>query len=281
MHKPADCARPARGLHGVPAALLAALLGCCGAAAHAQPGPAWPVKPVRMIAPFPPGGSSDLIARVVAQKMSEALAGGVIVDNRPGAGSNLGTAMAARAAPDGYTVLVSSVTAAVNMTLVKNPGYDLLKDFAPVSTLAVGPTALVLHPSVPAKSVLELIQLVFASMPVVVQHMKTGRLRTLAVTGAQRTPLAPELPTMAESGVPGYAFDSWWGLVTNAGVPRRIVEQMNAVVRRGQQSPDVRERFAELGIDPLHSSPEELAAFTRAEMARLAKIIRETGMQAD
>ena len=213
--------------------------------------------------------------------MSEALASGVIVDNRPGAGSNLGTAMAARAAPDGYTVLVSSVTAAVNMTLVKNPGYDLLKDFAPVSTLAVGPTALVLHPSVPAKSVLELIQLVFASMPVVVQHMKTGRLRTLAVTGAQRTPLAPELPTMAESGVPGYAFDTWWGLVTNAGVPRRIVEQMNAVVRRGQQSPDVRERFAELGIDPLHSSPEELAAFTRAEMARLAKIIRETGMQAD
>ena len=337
MHKPADCARPARGLHGVPAALLAALLGCCGAAAHAQPGPAWPVKPVRMIAPFPPGGSSDLIARVVAQKMSEALAGGVIVDNRPGAGSNLGTAMAARAAPDGYTVLVSSVTAAVNMTLTKNPGYDLLKDFAPVSTLAVGPTALVLHPSVPAKSVLELIrlaqakpgslnygsggagtpshisgemfrhmarapithvpykgtgqsvtdllagqiQLVFASMPVVVQHMKTGRLRTLAVTGAQRTPLAPELPTMAESGVPGYAFDTWWGLVTNAGVPRRIVEQMNAVVRRGQQSPDVRERFAELGIDPLHSSPEELATFTRAEMARLAKIIRETGMQAD
>jgi tripartite-type tricarboxylate transporter receptor subunit TctC len=118
-------------------------------------------------------------------------------------------------------------------------------------------------------------------MPVVVQHMKTGRLRTLAVTGAQRTPLAPELPTMAESGVPGYAFDTWWGLVTNAGVPRRIVEQMNAVVRRGQQSPDVRERFAELGIDPLHSSPDEFATFTRAEMARLAKIIRETGMRSD
>ena len=332
-------ARSAGCPRGMPAtvfsALLASLLGCAAGIAQAQP--AYPAKPIRLVAPFPPGGSSDLIARVVAQKMSEGLAGSVIIDNRPGAGSNLGTALAARAVPDGYTLLVTSVTSAINMTLSRDRGFDLLKDFAPISTLAIGPTALVVHPSVPAKSVADLIrlaqakpdalnygsggtgtpshisgemfrhmakapithvpykgtgqsvtdllagqiQLVFASMPVVVQHMKTGRLRTLAVTGAQRTPLAPDLPTVAESGIPGYAFDSWWGLVTNAGVPRRIVDQLNTVVRRGQQTAEVRDRFNELGIDPLHSSPDEFAAFTRAEIARLARIISETGMRAD
>jgi len=322
--------------------VLATLLACAAGAAplqssHAQSAPPYPVKPVRLIAPFPPGGSSDLIARVVAHRMSENLPGTVVIDNRPGAGSNLGTALAARASPDGYTLLIVSVTAAINMTLSRNPGYDLMKDFSPISTLAVGPTALVVHPSVPVKSVGDLIrlaqskpgslnygsggagtpshisgemfrhmakapithvpykgtgqsvtdllagqiQLVFASMPVVVQHMKTGRLRTLAVTGAQRTPLAPDLPTVAESGIPGYAFDSWWGLVTNAGVPRRIVEQLNTVVRRGQQSAEVRDRFTELGIDVLQSSPEEFAAFARAEITRLARIIHETGIRAD
>jgi tripartite-type tricarboxylate transporter receptor subunit TctC len=330
--------RSARGMRAV----MATVLACAAAAAsvqplHAQPAPPYPVKPVRLIAPFPPGGSSDLIARVVAQKMSENLPGNVIIDNRPGAGSNLGTALAARAAPDGYTLLIVSVTGAMNMTLSRNPGYDLLKDFAPISTLAVGPTALVVHPSVPAKNVADLIrlaqakpgalnygsggagtpshisgemfrhmakapithvpykgtgqsvtdllagqiQLVFASMPVVMQHMKGGRLRTLAVTGAQRTPLAPDLPTVAESGIPGYAFDSWWGLVTNAGVPRRIVDQLNTVVRRGQQTTEVRDRFTELGIDVLHSSPEEFAAFKRSEITRLARIINETGIRAD
>jgi tripartite-type tricarboxylate transporter receptor subunit TctC len=299
--------------------------------------PGYPAKPVRMIAPFPPGGSSDLIARIVAQKMSEGLGQQMIVENRPGAGSNLGSAAAARAAPDGYTVLITSVTAAINRTLIRNPGYDLIKDFTPLGKLAIGPTALVVHPSVPVTNVRELIklaqsrpgelnygsggngtpahicgemfrtlarvnlshvpykgtgqsvtdlmagqiQLVFASMPVVFPHMKTGRLRTLAVTGAQRTALAPNLPTIAEAGVPGYAFDSWWGLVTNAGVPQPIVNTLTTELRRVLQLPEVKDRFADLGIDVTPSTPAELASFTRAEIERMAKVIKDTGIRAD
>lgn len=297
----------------------------------------YPVKPVRLVAPFPAGGSSDLIARIVAQRLSEGFSNQVLVDNRPGAGSNLGMQIAARAAPDGYTLLITSVTAAINVTLFKNPGYDLVKDFAPIAKLAIGPTALVVHPSVPARSVPEFIKLaqtrpgqlnygsggvgtpshicgemlrvmanvkiahvpykgtgqsitdlmagqihfVFASMPVVFPHMKTGRLRTLAVTGAKRTPLAPNLPTVAESGIPGYAFDSWWGLVTNAGAPQPIINMLAGEVRRIQQLPDVKERFADLGIDVLQGSPAELAGFTRSEIDRFSKIIRDTGIRAE
>ena len=320
----------------------AAALALSGAPLFAQtaaPGTtsSYPVKPVRLVAPFPPGGSSDLIARILTQKMSEGLGQQVIVENRPGAGSNLGTQAAARAAPDGYTILISSVTAAINMSLYRNPGFDLLKDFAPISKLAVGPTALVVHPSVPVTHVRELIklaqarpgqlaygsggngtpshicgemframakvnilhvpykgtgqsvtdlmagqiQLVFASMPVVFPHMKTGRLRTLAVTGAQRTSLAPKLPTIAESGIPGYAFDSWWGLVTNAGVPQPIIDRLYNETRRVLGLPDVKERFADLGIDVLQGSPTELASFTRAEIDRMAKVIRDTGIKAE
>lgn len=297
----------------------------------------YPNKVVRLIAPFPPGGSSDLIARIVAQKLSEGFSQQVIVENRPGAGSNLGMQVAARAPADGYTLLIVSVTAPINVTLFRNPGYDLIKDFAPIAKLAVGPTALVVHPSVPATNVRELIklaqsrpgqlnygsggngtpahicgemfrvmakaniahvpykgtgqsvtdlmagqiQLVFASMPVVFPHMKTGRLRTLAVTGAARTPLAPDLPTVAESGVPGYAFDSWWGLVTNAGVPQPIINTVHGEVRRILQLRDVKDRFTDLGIDGLQGTPAELDSFTRSEIDRYAKIIRATGIKAE
>ena len=311
--------------------LLAAFTASTGA------GQAYPVKPVRLIAPFPPGGSSDLIARIVAQRLSEGFPNQVIIENRPGAGSNLGSQLAARAAPDGYTLLITSVTAAINVSLFRNPGYDLVKDFTPLSKLAVGPTALVVHPSVPAHNVPQFIKLaqsrpgqlnygsggngtpshicgemfrlmakvniahvpykgtgqsvtdlmagqihfVFASMPVVFPHMKTGRLRTLAVTGAKRTPLAPDLPTVAESGLPGYAFDSWWGLVTNTGVPQAIINTLSTETRRVLQLPDVKERFADLGIDVAQSTPAELASFTRSEIDRFAKIIRDTGIRAD
>lgn len=297
----------------------------------------YPVKPLRLIAPFPPGGSSDLIARILTQKMSEGLGQPVVVENRPGAASNVGTQVAARASADGYTLLITSVTGAINATLHRNLGFDLVKDFAPISKLALGPTALVVHPSVPATTVRELIklaqtrpgelaygsggsgtpshicgemlramakvkilhvpykgtgqsvtdlmagqiQLVFASMPVVFPHMKTGRLRTLAVTGAKRTSLAPQLPTVAESGVPGYAMESWWGLVTNAGVAQPVINTLYNETRRVLSLPDVKERFAELGIDVLQGSPAELASFTRAEIERMAKVIKDTGIRAE
>lgn len=318
----------------VPACAAVAVLTVCHGTLWAQ---AYPSKPVRLIAPFPPGGSSDLIGRILAQRLSEGLSQPVIIENRPGAGSNLGTQVAARAAPDGYTLLIVSVTAAINATLYRNPGYDLLKDFAPVSKIAVGPIALVVHPSLPVKNVRDLIrlaqsrpgelnygtggsgtpahicgelfrsiagikiahvpykgtgqsvtdliagqiQLVFASMPVAIAHVKTGRLRSLAVAGAQRTPIAPELPTMAESGVPGYAFESWWGLMTNAGVAPPIIDKLSGETRRVLQLPDVKTRFAGLGIDVSQGTPAELAALARAEITRMAKVIRDTGIHAD
>jgi tripartite-type tricarboxylate transporter receptor subunit TctC len=311
-----------------------AIAAACSVHAHAQ---IYPVKPVRLIAPFPAGGSSDLIARILAQRMSEGLSQQIIVDNRPGAGSNLGTQLAARAVPDGYTILLTGVPAAINMSLYQKPGFDLLKDFSPITMVAIGPTALVVHPSVPARSVQQLIklaqtrpgelnygsggngtpshicgemlrymakikithvpykgtgqsitdlmagqlQIVFASMPVVFPHMKTGKMRTLGVTGAKRTPLAPDLPTMAESGLPGYAFDSWWGFVTNANVTPAIINTLNAETRRALQLPDVKDRFADLGIDIVHGTPAELASFTRAEIDRFAKVIRDTGIKAE
>ncbi len=325
-----------RGVHvlGGVWVMVMGVLAACSAPLHAQN---YPAKPVRLIAPFPAGGSSDLIARIVAQRLSEGFPNQVIIENRPGAGSNLGSQIASRAAPDGYTLLITSVTAAINVSLFKNPGYDLMKDFAPIAKLAVGPTALVVHPSVPARNVREFIALaqsrpgqlnygsggngtpahicgemfrvmakvniahvpykgtgqsvtdlmagqihfVFASMPVVFPHMKTGRLRTLASTGSKRTPLAPDLPTVAEAGIPGYAFDSWWGLVTNAAVPPAIINTLNTEVRRVLQLPDVKERFADLGIDVSQSTPAELASFTRAEIERFAKVIRDTGIRVD
>jgi tripartite-type tricarboxylate transporter receptor subunit TctC len=327
-----DAAESARWVACIGAAITLAPLG---AVAHAQS--AYPVRPVRLIAPFPPGGSSDLIARVLAQRLTEALPHPVLIDNRPGAGSNLGTQLAARAVPDGHTLLLGSVTNAINATLYRDPGYDLMRDFSPISKLAIGPNALVVHPSVPARSVAELVRLararpgqlnygsggsgttshlsgemlrsmagidivhipykgtgqsvgdlvaghihfVFASMPVVMPQMKAGRLRALAVTGAQRTPQAPDLPTVAEAGIAGYAFDTWWSLLAPAGTAPAIVTQLNGEVRRILALPDVRQRFAELGIDVLPSTPAELGEFTRSEIERLAKIIRQTGLKAE
>ena len=301
---------------------------------HAQN---YPSKPIRLIAPFPPGGSSDLISRILAQRMSEGFAQPVIVENRPGAGGNVGTQAASRAAPDGYTVLIVSVSATINTTLNPKLGYDLIKDFAPVTQLAVSPTALVVHPSVPARNLMQFIKLaqsrpgelnygsggngtpshicgemlrhmakikiahvpykgtgqsitdlmagqiqfVFASMPIVFPHMKSGRMRTLGITGAKRSVLAPDLPTMAESGLPGYAFDSWWGFLTNAGVAPAIINTLNTETRRVLQLPDTRERFAELGIEIVHGTAAELASLTRSEIERFAKVIRDTGIRMD
>ena len=310
------------------------LLAVLSAAAQ-SPATAYPVKPVRLIAPYPAGGSSDLIARIVAQKFGDAYGQQFVVDNRAGAGGVLGSELAARATPDGYTLLLGNIAPLAISATLQKLGYDPLRDFAPVSMLATGPTIVVVHPSVPAKSMGEFIalaksqpgkltygsggngtpahlttellkqmaginlvhvpykgtgqsvndliagqiQLVFASTPVALPHMKTGRLRALAVSSAKRTPLAPELPTVAEAGVPGFEFDSWWSLLAPARTPAALVGTLNAEVRRTLKLADVRERFADLGVDPVYSSPAEYSAFLHREIDKFARLIKAIGLK--
>ena len=319
-------------LPGVMGMTLAAIV-MGSASVHAQN---YPAKPVRVIAPFPAGGSSDLVARIVAQKMGEATGQQFIVDNRPGAGGTLGTELAARAPADGYTLVIGNFAPlAVNPHLQRKLPYDPVRDFTSISLLAVGTTVLVVHPSLPVKSVKDLvalararpgqlnygsggsgtpahltgelfnlmakvntihvpykgtglsindliagqIQLVFASMPVGLPHVKSGRLRALAVTSEKRTSLAPELPTVAESGIPGFALDSWWGLNGPAQLPADVVSRLNALSAQVLKRADVREGLANLGLEPRASTPQDYAAFTRAEIDKLGKLVKTIGLQ--
>lgn len=319
-------------LPGVMGMTLAAIV-MASASVHAQN---YPAKPVRVIAPFPAGGSSDLVARIVAQKMGEATGQQFIVDNRPGAGGTLGTELAARAPADGYTLVIGNFAPlAVNPHLQRKLPYDPVRDFTSISLLAVGTTVLVVHPSLPVKSVKDLvalararpgqlnygsggsgtpahltgelfnlmakvntihvpykgtgqsindliagqIQLVFASMPVGLPHVKSGRLRALAVTSEKRTSLAPELPTVAESGIPGFALDSWWGLNGPTQLPADVVSRLNALSAQVLKRADVREGLANLGLEPRASTPQDYAAFTRAEIDKLGKLVKTIGLQ--
>ncbi len=295
----------------------------------------YPSKPVRIIAPFPAGGSSDLVARILAQKLTEMNSTQFLVDNRPGAGGTLGTEIASRAAPDGYSLSVGNVAPlAVNVSLFKKLPYDPVTDFAPIALSAVGTTVLVVHPSLPVRSTKELIalakakpgqlnygsggsgtpahltgelfrhmakvnivhvpykgtgqsvndliaghiQFIFASMPVGLPHVKTGRLRALAVTSEKRSALAPELPAVAEI-LPGFQFDSWWGLVAPAKTPNDVITKLNGQLLQIVKQPDVKERFAGLGLEPRGTSPQEYAAFIKSEIDKVARIAKAIGLQ--
>ena len=299
---------------------------------------AYPSKPIRFVAPFPAGGSSDLIARVLGQRFAETLGQPVVVDNRPGASGSVGTALVAKSPPDGYTLALASVAShAINVHLYQRVGYDPLRDFANVSGIANAPQALVVHPGVPAKSVAELlalarqkpgslacgsggvgtpahlgcemlrvlagiqllhvpykgtgqsvndllggqIHLVLASMPVALAHVRTGKLRALAVSTAARTPLAPDLPTLAEAGVPGFVSESWWGIAVPAGTPQPVIERLRGETERAVADPRIQERFAALGIDPWYKSPAEFTAAIRTEIVRIGKLVREAGIKAE
>lgn len=295
----------------------------------------YPARAVRIIAPFPAGGSSDLVARILAQKLTELNAQQFIVDNRPGAGGTLGTELGARAAPDGYTLTVGNIApTAVNVSLFKKLPYDPVKDFSPIALSATGTTVLVVHPSLPVRTTRELIalakakpgqlnygsggsgtpahltgelfrhmaginivhvpykgtgqsvndliaghiQFIFASMPVGLPHVKTGRLRGIAVTSEKRSALAPELPTVAEV-IPGFQFDSWWGLVAPAKTPGDIITRLNGQLLQIVKQPEVRERFAALGLEPRGTSPQEYAAFIKSEIDKVARIAKAIGLQ--
>jgi tripartite-type tricarboxylate transporter receptor subunit TctC len=297
----------------------------------------YPAKSIRFLVGFPPGGGSDIMARSVSQRLSESLSRQVVVDNRPGANANIAAETAARSPPDGYTMVLISAPHAVSKTLYRSLAYDLEKDLTPIALLGTVPHALIVHPSLPAKSVNELISLararsgqltvasagvgatdhiaaemfasmakvkylhvpykgsgpalvdlvsgqvaaMFASMPSAVPYVRNGRVRSLAVTGAKRAVVMPEIPTIAESGLPGYELTTWYGIMFPAGTPREIVARMNTEINRAISLPDVRERLAAVGAEPLGGTPEAYGAVIKSDVARFTKIIKDADIQAE
>ncbi len=311
--------------------LIAGVLWAAGSAAQN-----YPSKPIRMMVPFAPGGGADFVARIVGKQLNDALGQPLVIENRGGAGGAIGTELAARATPDGYTLLLGSAgPLAIQPGLMKRLRYDPLKDFAPVTQVASMPFVLVVHPSLPVKSIPELLalarakpgQLNFGSpgngstthlatellkmlakidvvhvpykgvapaladlvggqvqfmsgdMSSVLPQVKAGRLRALAVTGAQRSPFVPELPTIAESGVPGYAASGWFGVLAPAATPRGIITRLNAVIVKGIKGAEARERLAALGGDVVANTPAEFAAYLRADLAKWSKLIKVIGLK--
>jgi tripartite-type tricarboxylate transporter receptor subunit TctC len=313
--------------------LVAALALLAGTVA-AQP---YPSKAVRVIAGFPPGSGADITARVIGVKLYEATGQQFFVDNRPGAGSNIAAELAAKSPPDGYTLFIGTVANTINATLYSKLPFDFARDFAPVVLTTAAPNVLVVHPSVPVKSVKELVvlaksrpgQLNFASAGTgtaphlsgelfnamagvkmthvpykgsppavidlvagsvdvmfspassVIPHVKSGRLRALAVTTAARLPSLPELPTVAESGLKGYETITWFGFVAPAKTPPAIVTRLNAEIVKALALPDVRSQFELQGIEILGGTPERFADYIREEIAKWARAIKLSGARAD
>ena len=298
----------------------------------------YPSRPIRMIVPFPAGGTADLLARQIGQTMGEALRQQVVIENRTGAGGNIGADLAAKAKPDGYTLLMGTVsTHAINPNLYPNMPYDPVKDFAPVAMVARMPNLLVLHPSVPAASVAELIalakarpgtlafasagngttqhlagelfkkmadvdmihvpykgnapavtdlvggqvQVMFDNIPVSLQQVRAGKLRALAVTGPARSPVLPQLPTVAEAALPGYNITSWFGLYAPSGTSPQIIERLNREANKALSSVPIRRRLTDQGIEPAGGTPGQFAEFMRTELVKWGKIVKESGARID
>jgi tripartite-type tricarboxylate transporter receptor subunit TctC len=315
----------------VMAGLAAALVA---GAVLAQP---YPSKPVKLIVTYPPGGSSDLMARILAQKLTDAWGQPVVVESKPGAAGSIGMDYAKRESPDGYSFVIGNLgPVTVNPLLSKVP-YDSERDFVPVSLIATGPNILVVNPNTPVKTLGELIeyaranpgkvnfgssgpgsvahlsgemfknlanldithiaykggilsvqdlvaghvQMVFSDALPAMQFIKSGRLRALAVTGSERSPFVPEIPTCVESGMPGLVAVNWWGVLLPAGTPKAVVQKFHADIVRVMKDADLKERFAQLGVDAVSSSPEEFAAFMRAEAVKYARLIKEANIKVD
>ena len=315
--------------------LLAALLLLASLGALAQE--PYPSKPVRLILPFPPGGGTDLLGRLIADRLSSAFGQPVVTENRGGAGGNVGAEAAAHSAPDGYTIVLVAPSIAISPTLYSKLNYDPIKDFAPIALVAQVPNVMVTHPSVPATTLAEFIayaranpgklnfgsgglgtsnhlagelfnlrtgaglihvpykgvnlamngvlagevHLVFIGVPVPAPHIKAGRLRGLAVLGRERSPLIPEVPTAAEAGLPDFDVTTWYGVLAPAGTPRPIIQRLNTELTKMMRAPDIKERLAGMGTDPLTSTPEELGAYIKQEMARWGDVIRKANLHAE
>jgi tripartite-type tricarboxylate transporter receptor subunit TctC len=298
----------------------------------------YPSKPIRLVVPFPAGGSLDVVARAIGQKLTEAWGQPVVIDNRPGAGGNIGADLVAKSAPDGYTILEGALsTHAVNVSLYNKMPYDPIKDFAPITLVAVTPNVLVLNASYPVNSVPELLayaranpgklsfgsgsngsaghlagelfkteagvdmvhipykggapalqallagdtQLMFDNLANSAAQLKAGKLKALAVTTAKRSSLMPELPTLSETGLPGFDIYTWWGFMAPAGTPKEIVAKWNAEVTRILNSPEMKAFFAQQGAEPAPDSPEQFAALIRSEISKYAKIVKQSGAKVD
>ena len=307
------------------AAALLAAFASTGAVAQS-----YPAKPVRLILPFPPGGPSDILGRALSQKLGEQLGQQVLPDNRPGAGGNLGMEVAAKLPPDGYAIVLASPTVAISPSLYKKLNYDLQRDFAPVSMVANIPNIMVVHLSVPAKTLKELIQLARRSpgklnfgtsgagstthlsveilknlakldmvhvpykgqglalmglisgqvdlaimaVPSALGMVQAGNIRPLAVLSAQRVPSVPNVPTSKEAGVDDFEVSVWFGILAPAATPREIIGRLNAELHKALAAPDLRERLASSGIEPMTSTPDRLSSFIRSETVRYAKVIK-------
>ena len=322
----------------IPAIILS--LGVAGSflttlSAHAQ---AFPNKPIRLVCPFPPGGAVDIASRAIAQELSKNLGQPVTVDNKPGAGGNIGGAEVARATPDGYTIfMTTSGIQAINPALYAKMPFDPNKDLAPITALVSLNNVLVLHPSVKANSVAEVIALakaqpgainyassgsgtsihmsgemfksltnvnmthipykgsapalndllggqvmmMFDNIPSAIPHIKSGKLKALATTGAKRDPLLPDLPTLAETGVTGYESGVWFGLAVPANTPRDVVMKLNAEANKGTKSPEFVKRMTDLGYIIMGTSPETMAEMNKAEVQRWGPIVKASGAKAD
>jgi tripartite-type tricarboxylate transporter receptor subunit TctC len=318
----------------LPAAVAATLACLSAAGAHAQ---TYPNKPIRLIVPLATGGTTDILARLFAGRMSELLGQSIIVDNRTGAGGNIGNELAAKSPPDGYTLLMTAPPLVINAVLSKNPGYHPINDFSPISMVASVPVVLAVHPSVPAKSVKELIALVkgapgrynfsssgigstnqlagalfntmasvelvhvaykgsapammdllggqvhmqFSGLPPLLPFIKSGKLRALGIAGTKRTASLPDVPTISESGLPGYEATSWQGLSAPANLPDPIMKTLHGTITKIMSVPEVQARVQELGADPVGNMPAEFAKFIRSEFEKWGPIIRQTGARAE
>ena len=315
---------------------LSILVPACAGAA--EPATGYPSKPIHYIVPFAPGGPTDIMSRAIGEKVGAAWGQQVVVDNRAGAGGNIGSEIVAKSAPDGYTVMIGHVgTHAINVSLYQKVNFDPVRDFTPISLVATYPLALVIYPGVPAKSVRELVALakakpgtinlasagsggpthlagelfkslahidivhvpykgnaaaltavvageghmMFSNMLTAMPHVRTGRLRALAVSSAKRSPQAPDLLTVAESGVPGYDVRPWYGILAPAGMPAALVMKWNREVARAIALPEMNERFIAQGIDLEASTPEAFASLIKTEVPRWRKIVQDSGARAD
>jgi tripartite-type tricarboxylate transporter receptor subunit TctC len=311
---------------------IAAIVFVCSAQAQG-----YPSRPVRVVVPFAPGGPNDIIVRLIAQKLAESMGKPFLVENRAGAGGNIGTDYVAKSAPDGYTLLSVGPGSLIINPLMGKVAYDTQRDFAPVTLMARAPNALVAHPSLPARSVTELIalaraqpgainygsggngstphlsaalfaamagvtlthvpykgtapatadliggqvQIAFLGIPAVLPHAKSGKLRVLAVTGLRRSPELPDVPTVDESGIPGYEVNPWYGLLAPAGTPREIVARLAADTTQIVRTADMRETLAAQGAEAAGGTPEEYSAVIRADAATWARVIEHAGLRGD